>query len=127
MAELIRGKSGRCFGNLVALLTVMKSLPLAYNKDMQEDKESLFDSIDTVKQCLEVFKGMLSTLAVNKEAMLSAARKGYINATDVADYLARKGVPFRTAHEIAGKLVLHCIDNNKTSRTFPSNCVPSPK
>jgi argininosuccinate lyase len=113
VAELIRGKSGRCFGNLVALLTVMKSLPLAYNKDMQEDKESLFDSIDTVKQCLEVFKGMLSTLAVNKEAMLSAARKGYINATDVADYLARKGVPFRTAHEIAGKLVLHCIDNNK--------------
>lgn len=113
VAELIRGKSGRCFGNLVALLTIMKSLPLAYNKDMQEDKESLFDSIDTVKQCLSIFKEMLASTTVNSEKMHSSAKKGYINATDVADYLVAKGIPFRTAHEVTGRLVLHCIDYGK--------------
>ncbi len=111
VAELVRGKSGRCFGNLAGLLTVMKALPLAYNKDMQEDKESVFDSIDTVNRCLPVFTGMLSCMTINRENMLRAAQKGFTNATDVADYLVEKGIPFRNAHETAGKLVLYCIDN----------------
>jgi argininosuccinate lyase len=105
-AELIRGKTGRVYGNLFSLLTVMKGLPLAYNKDMQEDKESVFDTIDTVKGCLSVFVPMLSTLTFNKEKMSAAVNSGFINATDVADYLAKKGVPFRTAHRIVGELVL---------------------
>lgn len=109
VAELIRGKTGRVYGDLMSLLTVMKSLPLAYNKDMQEDKEALFDAIDTVKGCLTVFAPMLETVRVNNEAMDRAARGGFTNATDVADYLAKKGVPFRQAHEIVGKLVLSCI------------------
>lgn len=114
VAELVRGKTGRVYGNVVSLLTVMKALPLAYNKDMQEDKEAIFDSIDTVKLCLPVFTEMLSTLKVNKDNMSSAARGGFTNATDLADYLVRKGVPFRNAHEITGKIVLSCIDKNKS-------------
>ncbi|MDD4189256.1 MAG: argininosuccinate lyase [Eubacteriales bacterium] len=112
VAELVRGKSGRTFGNLMSLLATMKGLPLAYNKDMQEDKEALFDSVDTVKQCLSVFFGMISSMKINKEKMLSASKGGFTNATDAADYLAVKGLPFRTAHEIIGKLVLYCIDKN---------------
>jgi argininosuccinate lyase len=107
-AELIRGKTGRVYGNLIGLLTVMKGLPLAYNKDMQEDKESVFDTIDTIKGCLSVFVPMLSTLNFNKEKMMAAAGGGFTAATDVADYLAKKGVPFRTAHRIVGELVLQC-------------------
>ncbi len=109
-AELIRGKTGRVYGNLLGLLTVMKGLPLAYNKDMQEDKESIFDTVDTVKGCLSIFIPMLSTLRFNRERMYAAVNNGFINATDVADYLAKKGVPFRTAHGIVGQLVLHCSE-----------------
>lgn len=108
VAELIRGKTGRVYGDLMALLTVMKGLPLAYNKDMQEDKEALFDAIDTVKKCLLVMAPMLATMRVNKDAMAQSARGGFINATDMADYLAARGVPFRRAHEIVGRLVLDC-------------------
>ena len=114
VAELIRGKTGRVYGDLIALLTVMKSLPLAYNKDMQEDKEALFDAIDTVKGCLQVFIPMIETLRVCTDNMAKAAQGGFINATEVADYLARKGVPFRKAHEIVGKLVLGCIKMGKS-------------
>lgn len=113
VAELVRGKTGRVYGDLMALLTVMKSLPLAYNKDMQEDKEALFDAIDTVKGCLTVFAPMIETMRVNHAAMDQAARGGFTNATDVADYLAKKGVPFRQAHEIVGKLVLSCIKEGR--------------
>jgi argininosuccinate lyase len=112
VAELIRGKSGRVFGNLTCLLTVMKGLPLAYNKDMQEDKEAVFDTADTIKGCLSIFTGMLSTIKINNEKMARSARNGFINATDVADYLAKKGVPFRTAHRIVGQLVLYCSERN---------------
>ncbi|KAI4453706.1 argininosuccinate lyase [Holotrichia oblita] len=114
MAELIRGKTGRVYGDLMALLTVMKGLPLAYNKDMQEDKEQVFDAIDTVKMCLPVFTGMISTMRINTGNMYKAASGGFTNATDAADWLTKKGVPFRDAHEIIGKLVLYCINNNKT-------------
>ena len=110
VAELIRGKTGRVYGDLVGLLTTMKSLPLAYNKDMQEDKEAIFDVVDTVKGCLVVFTPMLETMRIRTENMANAARGGFTNATEVADYLAKKGVPFRNAHEIVGKLVLYCID-----------------
>ncbi|MDR1559535.1 MAG: argininosuccinate lyase [Clostridiales bacterium] len=110
MAELIRGKTGRVYGDLMALLTVMKGLPLAYNKDMQEDKEAVFDAIDTVKMCLPVFTSMVSTMTVNKENMLKACGSGFVNATDAADWLTKKGVPFRDAHEIIGKLVLYCLE-----------------
>lgn len=113
VAELIRGKTGRVYGDLMALLTVMKSLPLAYNKDMQEDKEALFDAIDTVKGCLLVFTPMVETMRVNDKVMAAAARGGFTNATEVADYLAKKGVPFRNAHEIVGKLVLECLARGK--------------
>jgi len=109
VAELIRGKSGRVFGDLQALLTMLKGLPLAYNKDMQEDKEALFDAVDTVKKCLLVFKPMLETMQFRKERMQEAASKGFTNATDLADYLVRQGMPFREAHEVAGKLVLYCL------------------
>ncbi|MZP42001.1 argininosuccinate lyase [Heliobacterium gestii] len=109
VAELIRGKTGRVYGDLMALLTVMKSLPLAYNKDMQEDKESLFDAVDTVKGCLTVFTPMIATMRVRRETMKNGARGGFTNATDVADYLAKKGVSFREAHEIVGKMVLLCV------------------
>ncbi len=114
VAELIRGKTGRVYGDLMALLTVMKSLPLAYNKDMQEDKEALFDAIDTVKGCLMVFTPMVHTMTLNETVMAQAARGGFTNATEVADYLAKSGVPFRKAHEIVGKLVLDCINRGKS-------------
>ena len=113
VAELARGKTGRVYGSLMTLLTVMKSLPLAYNKDMQEDKEALFDAIDTVKMCLPVFSNMLATMKLRKANMYKAAQGGFTNATDIADYLVKKGIPFRSAHEIIGKMVLYCIDKNK--------------
>jgi len=108
VAELIRGKTGRVYGDLITLLTIMKALPLAYNKDMQEDKAALFDAADTVKQCLEVFIPLLKTMQVNRERMRAAAGGGFANATDLADYLVRKGLPFRSAHEAVGRLVLYC-------------------
>ena len=112
VAELSRGKAGRVFGSLMTILTVMKGLPLAYNKDMQEDKEAIFDAIDTVNTCLPAFTGMLRTMTLNKERMKLAAAGGFTNATDLADYLVKKGIPFRDAHEISGKLVKHCIFKN---------------
>ncbi len=113
VAELVRGKTGRVYGNLMGILTVMKGLPLAYNKDMQEDKESLFNTIDTVKKCLLVYAPMLKTMRVKKDKMLQAAQKGYTNATDLADYLVYKGLPFRDAHEVSGKLVAYGILHGK--------------
>ena len=113
MSELIRGKTGRCYGNLMSLLTTLKGLPLAYNKDMQEDKEAVFDTEDTVKDCLSIFTAMLPTLKYNKEKLYVGASGGYTVATDCADYLAKKGVPFRQAHEIIGSLVLYCSENGK--------------
>ena len=110
IAELVRGKTGRVYGALMALLTTMKGLPLAYNKDMQEDKELTFDAIDTVKGCLALFTGMISTMKFNKEVMSKSARHGFTNATDAADYLVNHGVPFRDAHGIVGRIVLYCID-----------------
>ncbi|WP_273484621.1 argininosuccinate lyase [Desulforamulus ruminis] len=113
VAELIRGKTGRVYGDLLGLLTMLKGLPMAYNKDMQEDKEALFDAIDTVKGCLLVFRPMVATMTVRKENMAGAARGGFTNATDVADYLAKKGVPFREAHEVVGKAVFYCLQHRK--------------
>jgi argininosuccinate lyase len=110
VAELVRGKTGRVYGSLIGILTVMKGLPLAYNKDMQEDKESIFDAADTVKQCLSIFAPMFSSLTVRPEKMRAAASKGFINATDCADYLTKKGVPFRDAYTVTGKLVRYCSD-----------------
>ena len=112
VAELARGKSGRVFGDLMGLLTMMKGLPLAYNKDMQEDKEQIFDAIDTVKMCLPVFSGMLSTMKLRKGRMLDGAKGGFTNATDVADYLVKKGLPFRDAHAVVGKMVAYCLDKD---------------
>ena len=111
MAELVRGKTGRVYGDLIALLTTLKGLPLAYNKDMQEDKEGVFDACDTVKMCLKVFCGMIETMEACKDNMLSAAQNGFINATDLADYLVKKGLPFRSAYKISGQIVAHCIKN----------------
>ncbi len=111
--ELVRGKTGRVYGNLLALLTVMKSLPLAYNKDMQEDKEPLFDTIDTVKGSLKIFAAMIREMRIDSVKMREAAAKGFSTATDVADYLVRKGMPFRDAHEVVGKAVRYCIDRQK--------------
>jgi len=111
--ELVRGKTGRVYGNLMALLTVMKSLPLAYNKDMQEDKEPLFDTIDTVKGSLKIFADMIREMKVNAANMRQAAAKGFSTATDVADYLVRKGMPFRDAHEVVGKSVAYCLSHGK--------------
>ncbi len=113
IAELVRGKTGRVYGALMGLLTTMKGLPLAYNKDMQEDKEQTFDAIDTVKGCLVLFTGMLKTMKYNKAAMADSAMKGFTNATDAADYLVNKGVPFRDAHGIVGRLVLACLEKGK--------------
>lgn len=113
VAELVRGKTGRVYGNLMSILTVMKALPLAYNKDMQEDKEGIFDSIDTVKMCISVFMNMFDTLKINKDVMKKAALGGFINATDCADYLVKKGLAFRDAYKIVGQLVGYCTDNNK--------------
>ena len=112
IAELVRGKTGRVYGALTSILTTMKGIPLAYNKDMQEDKELVFDAIDTVKGCLALFTGMLATMKFNKERMLESCRHGFTNATDAADYLVNHGVPFRDAHGIIGQLVLYCIDKN---------------
>ncbi len=112
IAELVRGKTGRVYGALMSLLTTMKGLPLAYNKDMQEDKEMTFDAIDTTKGCILLFTGMLDTMSFNKDNMESSAKNGFTNATDAADYLVGKGVPFRDAHGIVGQLVLFCIDKN---------------
>lgn len=109
IAELIRGKSGRVYGALVSLLTTMKGIPLAYNKDMQEDKELTFDAIDTAKGCLALFTGMISSMSFRKDVMEASAKNGFTNATDAADYLVNKGVPFRDAHGIVGQLVLLCI------------------
>ncbi len=110
MAELVRGKTGRVYGNLLGLLTTLKGLPLAYNKDMQEDKEAIFDSLETVQMCLEIFAPMIRTMTVKSENMYRAAQEGFINATDLADYLTKKGMPFRAAYKIVGQLVAECID-----------------
>jgi argininosuccinate lyase len=125
VAELIRGKTGRIYGNLFNILTIMKSLPLAYNKDMQEDKPLLFDTVENIMPCLEIFNEMISTMKINKDNMKDATKLGFMNATDVADYLVKKGLPFRSAHEVVGKMVLYCIENNKniedlTSEEFKS-------
>ena len=114
MAELVRGKTGRVYGDLMALLTMLKGLPLAYNKDMQEDKESVFDAVDTVKMCLQVFAPMIRTMRVKKENLYAAAQKGFLNATDLADYLVKKGMPFRTAYKAVGQLVGKCVAEGKT-------------
>ena len=119
VTELIRGKSGRVFGDLITLLTMMKGLPLAYNKDMQEDKEAIFDAVDTVKLCLSTLIPLLQTMRVNKENMRAAAAKGFINATDCADYLVKKGMPFRDAYKITGQLVAQCIAKQLTLETLP--------
>lgn len=113
IAELVRGKTGRVYASLISILTTMKGIPLAYNKDMQEDKELTFDAIDTVKGCISLFTGMIATMKINAENMKISAMNGFTNATDAADYLVKKGVPFRDAHGIIGKLVLYCIDNDK--------------
>ncbi len=119
IAELVRGKSGRVFGDLTTLLTVMKGIALAYNKDMQEDKEAIFDAVDTVKMCLTAFTPMIKTMTVLKDNMRKAAAKGFINATDCADYLVGKGLPFRDAYKATGELVALCIDKNLTLETLP--------
>ena len=119
MAELIRGKTGRVYGNLMGLLTTLKGLPLAYNKDMQEDKEGVFDSLDTVKMCLEVLAPMLVTMKVNAKNTYRAAQKGFINATDLADYLVKKGMPFRVAYKIVGTIVAECIDKDCVLDNLP--------
>lgn len=119
VAELVRGKTGRVYGSLITLLTIMKGLPLAYNKDMQEDKEPVFDAIDTVEQCLPVFAAMVDTLTVKNRNMQKAAAGGFINATDCADYLVKKGLPFRDAYMIVGRLVHMCIKTGETLDTLP--------
>ena len=119
MAELIRGKTGRVYGDLFALLTTMKGLPLAYNKDMQEDKEGVFDAIDTVKMCLDVMAPMIDTMKAKTENMKKAAQGGFINATDLADYLVKKGLPFRTAYKISGQIVAKCISDGFVLETLP--------
>ena len=112
VAELVRGKTGRVYGSLTGLLTMLKGLPLAYNKDMQEDKEQIFDAIDTVKMCLPVFTNMLATMQVRKDKMLQGAKGGFTNATDVADYLVKHGLPFRDAHGVVGRMVAYCIEKD---------------
>ncbi len=119
MAELVRGKTGRVYGDLMSLLTTLKGLPLAYNKDMQEDKECIFDACDTVNMCIPVFKGMIATMKVNTDRMKQAAGEGFINATDLADYLVKKGLPFRSAYKISGQIVAHCIATHQTLESMP--------
>ena len=119
MAELVRGKTGRVYGDLMAMLTTLKGLPLAYNKDMQEDKEAVFDAVETVKMCLKVFAPMLATMAAKPENMKKAAQGGFINATDLADYLVKKGMPFRSAYKISGQIVAKCIAEGKVLETLP--------
>lgn len=118
MAELVRGKTGRVFGDLIGMLTTLKGLPLAYNKDMQEDKESIFDACDTVKMCLKVFAPMIATLKANADNMRAAAGGGFINATDLADYLVTRGLPFRSAYKISGQIVAKCIEEKKILETL---------
>ena len=125
IAELVRGKTGRVYGDLMGTLTMLKGLPLAYNKDMQEDKESIFDAVDTVKMCLDVFTPMISTIKVKKDNMYSATQKGFINATDLADYLTKKGTPFRTAYKITGQLVAYCIQNGTVLEKLPLSLLQS--
>jgi argininosuccinate lyase len=117
--ELVRGKAGRVFGHLLAALTMLKGLPLAYNKDMQEDKEGVFDAFDTVRACLQVTATVLRNISVNAERAREAAKKGYLNATELADYLVRKGVPFREAHETVGRIVLHAIAREVELQQLP--------
>ena len=119
MAELCRGKTGRVYGDLMALLTMLKGLPLAYNKDMQEDKEAVFDAVDTVKMCLRVMAPMLATMTVRADKMLHAAQTGFLNATDLADYLVTKGLPFRSAYKVSGELVAYCIAHNTVLEKLP--------
>ncbi len=119
MAELVRGKTGRVYGDLMALLTTLKGLPLAYNKDMQEDKEAIFDAVDTVKKCLSIFAPMIATMKTNKANMKRAAGEGFINATDLADYLVKKGMPFRTAYKHVGEIVAYCIKNGFVLENLP--------
>ena len=119
MAELVRGKTGRVYGNLMALLTTLKGLPLAYNKDMEEDKEAIFDSIDTVTVCLDVFAPMIRTMKVKRDNMYRAAQGGFINATDLADYLTKRGMPFRSAYKIVGEIVAECIAKGCVLDTLP--------
>ena len=119
MAELVRGKTGRVYGDLMALLTTLKGLPLAYNKDMQEDKEAVFDAVETVKMCLKVFAPMLATMTTKPENMKKAAQGGFINATDLADYLVKKGMPFRSAYKISGQIVAQCIREGLVLETLP--------
>ena len=119
MAELVRGKTGRVYGNLLALLTTLKGLPLAYNKDMQEDKEAIFDSVDTVTVCLEVFAPMIRTMKVKRDNMYRAAQGGFINATDLADYLTKRGMPFRSAYKIVGQIVAECISKGCVLEGLP--------
>ena len=118
VAELIRGKTGRVYGDLTSLLVTMKGIPLAYNKDMQEDKEPVFDAIDTIKLCVNVFTAMISTMKINKDKMLSGAKGGFTNATDAADYLVKKGLPFREAHKVVGKMVAYALDKGKALDEF---------
>ena len=118
MAELVRGKTGRVYGDLMAMLTTLKGLPLAYNKDMQEDKEAVFDAVETVKMCLKVFAPMLATMTAKPENMKKAAQGGFINATDLADYLVKKGLPFRSAYKISGQIVAKCIAEGKVLETL---------
>ena len=113
MAELIRGKVGRTTGHLMSMLMTLKGLPLAYNKDMQEDKEGLFDAVHTIKGSLRIFEGMISTMTVNEERLHETVHQDFSNATELADYLVEQNIPFREAHEIVGKIVLWCIQNNK--------------
>lgn len=119
MAELVRGKTGRVYGDLMALLTTLKGLPLAYNKDMQEDKESIFDAVDTAKACVDIFTGVIATLKAVPENMKKAAGEGFINATDLADYLVRKGLPFRSAYKISGQIVKQCMQEGMVLETLP--------
>lgn len=119
MAELVRGKTGRVYGDLLGLLTTLKGLPLAYNKDMQEDKEAVFDAVDTVKACLDITNGEIATMTALTDNMKKAAQKGFINATDMADYLVSKGLPFRDAYKISGKAVAYCIENNLVLENLP--------
>ncbi len=119
MAELVRGKTGRVYGDLMGLLTVMKGIPLAYNKDMQEDKEPVFDAIDTVIMCLKVFTPMIATMTVHPENMMKAAQGGFINATDLADYMVTRGLPFRSAYKISGQIVAECIQSGQVLETLP--------
>ena len=118
ITELIRGKTGRVYGDLIGLLNLMKSLPLAYNKDMQEDKEAIFDAVETAKICIDTFIPMLETMKINKNNMRESANKGFINATDCSDYLVKKGMPFRDAYKVVGELVSYCIDNGKVLETL---------